>query len=209
MSLHGFPGDRHAWRAFDNQQLGEPDPDFCTEVDLLRAALDYNPATGAFTWKRRDAATFRRAWRAESWNRDFAGKPAFCTPNKDGYLTGMFQNRQFKAHRVAWAVTHGVWPSQIDHINGCRSDNRLSNLREVTTAENQHNSAIRSHNSVGAAGVSYNKAQRKYRAFIMHHGVRHYLGAFDALEDAARARKDAERRFGWHPNSGRQRSPAP
>jgi len=44
-------------------------------------------------------------------------------------------------HRMAFALTVGRWPHMIDHINRDKSDNRWSNLREVTASENQWNRA--------------------------------------------------------------------
>jgi hypothetical protein len=46
------------------------------------------------------------------------------------------------AHRVAWAIATGNWPkNQIDHRDGARDNNCLTNLREATAAENQQNRA--------------------------------------------------------------------
>jgi len=42
-------------------------------------------------------------------------------------------------HHIAWALVFGRFPKQIDHLNGIKTDNRLVNLREVTTSENDQN----------------------------------------------------------------------
>ncbi len=42
-------------------------------------------------------------------------------------------------HCMAWALVYGRFPRQIDHLNGIKTDNRLANLREVTTSENDEN----------------------------------------------------------------------
>ena len=45
----------------------------------------------------------------------------------------------FFYHRAVWAVVHGYLPMIIDHINGDPYDNRMENLREVSTSENNMN----------------------------------------------------------------------
>ena len=45
-----------------------------------------------------------------------------------------------KMHRAIFAWCHGRWPvQQLDHINGCKTDNRIENLREVNNQENHLN----------------------------------------------------------------------
>ena len=57
-----------------------------------------------------------------------------------GYRKVKVDRTYYQAHRVAWLLANGSWPSmQIDHINGTRSDNRLVNLRDVSCRENQKN----------------------------------------------------------------------
>ena len=63
--------------------------------------------------------------------------------DKHGYAVIRFKFAGYRhsvlAHRLGWLLTVGVWPHQIDHINGVPSDNRLSNLRETTSSLNQQN----------------------------------------------------------------------
>ncbi len=57
-----------------------------------------------------------------------------------GYLILKYKGMQYKAHRIAWFLHYGVNPKcEIDHINGKRDDNRISNLRTVTRCENCRN----------------------------------------------------------------------
>ena len=67
------------------------------------------------------------------------GKP-IGTGNGRGYLKAAVGRRTVLLHRIAWVLYYGVWPSaSIDHINHCRTDNRKSNLRDVSVSANSLN----------------------------------------------------------------------
>lgn len=109
------------------------------------------------------------------------------------------------AHRLAWLYVTGVWPEhQIDHIDGDGLNNRWDNLREVTNQENQQNRKRMSRNTSGVIGVSFDKGMQKWSARIKAAGKYQYLGCYDKLEDAAKARKDAEEKYGFHKSYGIQ-----
>ena len=74
-----------------------------------------------------------------------------------------------------------------DHINHNGLDNRRTNLRICTNAENQHNAILHTGNKSGYKGVSFFGATRKWRARIMVYDRRKTIGYYDSPEDAARA----------------------
>lgn len=78
----------------------------------------------------------------------------------------------------------------VDHINGNIQDNRKSNLRVANRQTNAANCKIHKHNTSGYKGVSYIKALKKYRAYIMHNDRQLYLGLFQTAEDAAKVYDD-------------------
>src|SRR5689334_17340092 len=82
----------------------------------LREVLSYNKATGRLTWKKNTG--FKR----------LKGKPAGGVSKTSGYvMIGVFGVRLY-AHRVAWVIVKGRWPTQqVDHKNLRRSDNRWRN----------------------------------------------------------------------------------
>lgn len=46
-------------------------------------------------------------------------------------------------HRAIFAVCHGRWPTEtIDHINGCKTDNHIENLREASLSDNKLNQLL-------------------------------------------------------------------
>lgn len=171
--------------------------------------LKYDPDTGKLFWKERRAHLFEgddafAERNCASWNARFAGKEAFTAKNAKGYHQGGIFYNVYRAHRIIWLLHTGEWPEgEIDHINGVRSDNRISNLRHVTSGENRKNQKKSSRNTSGVVGVTRSKALNKWSAKIIIGGVHKHLGLFDDLSDAAQARKAAEATYGFHKNHGR------
>jgi hypothetical protein len=94
----------------------------------------------------------------------------------------------------------------IDHANGNGLDNRRSNLRPFTGAQNHWNSGISRTNWSGHKGVGWNKAEGKWRARIQANGKRLFLGYFDTAEDAGHAYDAAAREL--HGEFARTATPA-
>ena len=163
--------------------------------------LDYCPTTGVFAWKARDRALFSREKDWKHWNRRYAGSVA-GNVKPDGYCQIKIFGRSFRSHRLAWAISHGVWPENIDHINGDRGDNRLANLRSVTHAQNMKNRTKHHNNTTGLTGVSVHKATGKFVAQISVDGKRRHLGLFARMEDAHAAWVEAKTRAGCSERHG-------
>lgn len=100
--------------------------------------------------------------------------------NAQGYRRIKIDGHYYLAHRLAWLLTHGVWPSaEIDHKNRIKSDNRLPNLREATHSQNHANVGLRSDNSTGFKGVQFSKQKGKYQAIAEKEGKRFHIAFFD------------------------------
>lgn len=87
-------------------------------------------------------------------------------------------------HRVIMGVTDRR--VQVDHINRNGLDNRRSNMRLCSNAENSRNQR-RPSNTSGFKGVSWNKLMNKWRAQIRVDYHTTCIGHFASKEDAARA----------------------
>ncbi|GMA50168.1 hypothetical protein GCM10025857_15250 [Alicyclobacillus contaminans] len=80
----------------------------------------------------------------------------------------------------------------VDHINHNTLDNRKSNLRIVTNAENLQNTRGAQKNSTtGIRGVSWHKKQKKWEAQLRVNNRQIHVGYFDDIRDAERAVKHA------------------
>jgi hypothetical protein len=104
-----------------------------------------------------------------------------------GYVRVRLLGYEFKAHRLAWLMTYKVWPeNEIDHINGCPSDNRIVNLRDVSVAVNgQNRTKAMKNNRTGLLGVS--ECDGRYVAQIGVDGNQYRIGVFDTPQEAHEA----------------------
>lgn len=170
-----------------------------TNIDIpyLRSRLRYDAETGKLFWLHSDAMP-------PHWNGRRAGTEAFTYVGSDGYKIGTISYKGMKAHRVIWALIHGEWPEQIDHIDHNRSNNRIENLRAACPKENAKNLSMLKRNTSGVTGVRWAKRDKKWQARISVRKRDVFLGNFLKFEDAVRARKEAEDRFGYHANHGAQ-----
>jgi len=172
-----------------------------TELKLL---FDYDPESGALTWRNRPVEHFKSRQSFLAWNARFPGKTAGCI-NNQGYLQVRINGSLFKAHRIIYKIIHGTEPPEIDHINGARDCNCASNLRAATGKINQKNQRLPSNNTSGCIGVGWNKRDNKWVASINAEGTRKHLGYFDDKQGAINARQGAEIEYGFHPNHGKVR----
>jgi hypothetical protein len=83
---------------------------------------------------------------------------------------------------------------QVDHVNGDRLDNRRANLRLATQRENSANTRKRSSNKSGVKGVVWDKARKKWAAYIKVNYRSIGLGRFDTIDAAAEAYATAARK---------------
>ena len=139
----------------------------------------------------------------KAWNTRYAGTRAGKV-NGSGYVLIQINGKHYRAHRLAWLASTGSWPCQkIDHINGDKLDNRIINLRDVSTLENNRNMPLLVNNKSGRVGVSWYSARSEWVAHIKVDGRQKILGRFKSKDLAIAARESAERELGFHPNHGR------
>ncbi len=150
--------------------------------EQLKTLLHYDSNTGIFVWKKTSS---RRAVKGTT-----AGGA-----NALGYIQIGILGKRYSGHRLAWFYIHSVWPNEIDHINKIRIDNRLSNLRVVTSAQNSancHNRKRRKHSEL-PRGVTPRNG--KFVAQIGINGKIIYLGRFKTPAEAEAAYLNAVKKY--------------
>ncbi len=151
--------------------------------ETLKEYINYDKDSGILTWKK----IYK--------HRKRFGSAVNVYPDKAGYLVFVFNNKNYKTHRVAWFLYYGKWPNQIDHINGNKKDNRVINLRNVTHTVNNFNKKLRSNNTSKKTGINWCCRYKKWRARINVKGVTYFLGYFNLKKEAVRVRLDAEIKY--------------
>ena len=160
--------------------------------DAVSEHLGYDPETGMFIWKTQLGPSCREGWFIPA---DFG---------KGAGSIDIFGCRYICTH-LAWLLHHGVWPDfEIDHINGDSQDHRIDNLRDVKHAVNMKNIKTKKSNKTGVNGVSVSSKSGRFCAYISVNGESKNLGHFKTIEEAALARKAAEKEYGFHENHGRK-----
>jgi hypothetical protein len=145
---------------------------------------------GGLTWKKRPLSHFKNARTHAMWNAKFAFKKAGREMAKGGYRQVGLDCLRYLEHRII-AVMNGVSvDGVIDHRDGNGGNNRIENLRPATQMQNCMNNSGWKKRSL-PRGVYQTKSGR-YMASIRINGKAAYLGRFDTIEDAAKARLSAE-----------------
>jgi len=142
------------------------------DIELARSLFNYDPMTGLITHKH-DKLAGRGMRAIKARKGDEAG-----TMIKGGYRQIYINKSLYLSSRVAFAMFHGVDPGNmfIDHIDGCKINNRIENLRLVDNKSNQRNSIsdvkVRTNNGhqYAYAQIRTNAVRKSFHAPIAKHG---------------------------------------
>ena len=101
------------------------------------------------------------------------------------YMGLRFNKKNYLTHRVVWYLHHKVWSTRefpINHIDGDRTNNRISNLELISSRENNihlNRKVNRNNVSSGVRGIRYDEETDKYLVILF--GI--YRGRRDTLEE--------------------------
>lgn len=144
---------------------------------ILKEIIEYNPETGFMRNKR-------------------SNKPTGNSSDSSGYKMIGILGKVYRVHRIAWMLVHGDdMPDYIDHINGDKTDDRISNLRPATNSQNMCNTGKRADNTSGYKGVCFHNQRKKWMARINLNNKQVSLGLYSTREQASSAYKLAAYMF--------------
>lgn len=136
----------------------------------LKEVVEYDPDTGIFV-------------RKEHTRRVVAGSTV-GTKRSNGYLAMRIDNELYYLHRLVFLYMLGALPTDnVDHVNGNKTDNRFTNLREATVSQNAMNRSKQSNNTSGYKGVTWDRAKNKWKAQIKSR----FIGYYNTAEEASRS----------------------
>lgn len=141
-------------------------------IERVNLLFNYDPATGYFTNQR-------------SRGRAGAGARAGADTGH-GYRRIIIDYVKYYEHQLAWYITHGYWPLEIDHKDGDGTNNAIENLRLATRTQNNFNSE-RATGESGLKGAYLDKRTTRWYSKIQIGGIVHHLGMFDSAEEAHKA----------------------
>ncbi len=159
----------------------------------LAKVLSYDPETGEFRNKVKRSANALKG--------EIAGNVS-----KIGYVRIWANGKSHYAHVLAFLFMKGRYPlpgHQVDHVNHDRADNRWNNLREVKRIDNQRNKRLQKNNKTGINGLYWSERDKTWSVRIVVKKQDINLGSFKGKFEACCARKSAEKKYGFHPNHGR------
>ena len=162
------------------------DTDFTLTKDYLHQIFDYKD--GELYWKINKASVK-------------IGQKAGTLDRQNNRLQIQINNKFYKVHRIIFMMFYGYFPKEIDHEDGNPANNKIENLRDSTSSQNNYNQRLRKDNTSGVKGVSWDKQSRKWKARCWVNKKMHLIGFFDNIEQAADAMKSA--RIELHGNFAR------
>jgi hypothetical protein len=122
-------------------------------------------------------------WKKNTTSRNTIGKLAGALDSK-GYKQIRFDGKLTHEHRLIFFMFHGYCPECVDHIDGNKLNNRITNLREASSAENQYNTKIRTDNTSGVKGLNFHKDSNMWYVRVQKDGVRYDGGLFKNKDEA-------------------------
>ena len=113
----------------------------------------------------------------------------------DGYGQVYIDSVAYKSHRIIFMMHYGYVSDQIDHIDGNPLNNKIENLRAVTSSQNQLNRKISTKNKTGHKGVCVHTQTGRYHVRLTINGLNKSFGLYEDLELAGLVAQMAREKY--------------
>lgn len=122
---------------------------------------------------RLDEETGEIFWTVATVSNVVVGQRAGIKPTPKIYASVQYKGNKYTTHRVIYFMVTGENPEVVDHIDGDITNNKPSNLRSATFAENSMNIRYHTKNTItGITGITYSRKRDNYTACIRRGGKR-------------------------------------
>lgn len=156
-------------------------------IARLHFVLDYDPITGAMTWRNPTGTASLEG-----------GKAGTVGSNGRRYIA--IDGRKYLAHRLAWMYVHGKWPDgNASAKNGDYDDLRIENYEDISLSATAAKGGPRRGNTSGHRGITWVAQRQRWVAYITHKYKRIHVGHFRTIEEAVLARDHAVANLGLMP----------
>jgi hypothetical protein len=110
------------------------------------------------------------------------GKKAGTLNNQSNRYQVQINRKFYKLHRIIFMMFYGYMPKEIDHIDGNPSNNKVNNLRQATSSQNNYNKKMPKTNTSGIKGVSWDKNRNKWHVQVISEKKVVFQKRFDDIE---------------------------
>lgn len=103
-------------------------------------------------------------------------------------------------HQIISEIKYGEYDHKLlspDHLSRNTDDNRKCNLYLKSNQRNSHNRGLSKRNTSGKTGVSFNEEKGLWTSYITVNYKRTWLGDYDNIDDAIKARKETEEKYNF------------
>lgn len=150
----------------------------CPSLEILNDLFTYDERLGILIRKKSSANAS-------------AGSVVECRNHYYGRVTIDYVT--YSVHRIIWKMHYGVDAEYtIDHKDGDKTNNHISNLRLATIGQNNCNRNHNNKNTSGVNGLSFDWKRLRWKACICLHGNRIHLGRFKNKEKAIAVLNEAK-----------------
>ena len=120
--------------------------------------------------------------------------------NRFGYVGVSVKGSNYPAHKLAILYCYGFLPKKVvDHMDGDRTNNKISNLRACSYSANSRNVRLRKDNKTGVSGAY----ELPYGFSLVIGGV--FIGIFKELEKLKSAAEAYRKANGYGDKHGKSR----